>query len=76
MPLYSLFVYHDFRRTLNDVLTIMMLRDSSSEEDSSDSDDDLHLILLETLFPTIPKGNTHRLKLEDLSESQCLQMFR
>ncbi|KXJ13842.1 protein ALP1-like isoform X2 [Exaiptasia diaphana] len=64
------------RKDLDDILTVMMYQDSSSDEDSSDSDDDLDLLFLETLFPTPEASCTPRLKLEDLSDTQCQQMFR
>lgn len=59
----------------------MMYNDSSSDDDSSsdssDTDDDLDLLLIENIFPTSSQVNDMpRLKLEDLSETLCQQMFR
>ena len=65
------------RQDFNDIITVMLYDDSSSDSGSdSDSDDDLDLLLLETMFPLLPKLDVPRLNLEDLSEIQCEQMFR
>jgi hypothetical protein len=63
------------RREFDDIISVMMY--DSSSDSSSDSDDDLDLLLVENLFPSDrTKPDTPRLNLEDLTETQCEQMFR
>ena len=52
-----------------------MQLDDSSSEGSSSSDEDIDLLFLEAAFPE-PRLLGPCLKLEDLSENDCEQMFR
>lgn len=63
------------RRNFKDLLDVYLFDDSSTSDSSSSDEDDLDILLVEMAFaPKVYLGR--RLNLQDLSDSECEQMFR
>ena len=69
---YPMYIY---RRNLSELLDVILYDDSSTDDSSSSDEDDLDILLVELAF--VPKVNLgRRMNLENITDSECEQMFR
>jgi len=64
------------RHEFSEILKVMVYENSRDDSSSSSDGDDLDLLLVNTMFPSIVKLDFPQLNLIDLSDAQCEAMFR